>query len=134
MNFSFFLKDSRKQESLVFLVCRENGSRVKISTGIKVKSADWSPETARIKRNHIGQEVNVRLNQIESAANNAYHDARRQKIENTSELFEYVKSKILESDLHDRKEETKSMDDIFTALDLFIEQLSQGTRPTKRKN
>ena len=65
MKFSFFLKDAKKDSSLIYLVARAGDDRIKISTGLTVSTKSWSADNARVKKNNSGQELNARLDQIE---------------------------------------------------------------------
>lgn len=131
MKFSFFLKDSQKETSLLYLVARVGNERVKISTGFVIHTKTWSTAKARVKPNNAGQELNVRLDKIEAAAKEIHNRARMLEITDTKELFNYVKNGIVESGLLDRR----SMDTttIQYAIGEFQKQLKQGTRPSKRK-
>ncbi|MBK9246541.1 MAG: integrase catalytic domain-containing protein [Ignavibacteria bacterium] len=131
MKFSFFLKDSKKESSLIYLVARVGDSRIKISTGFTITTKSWSSIKARVKPNYAGQELNVRLDKIEAASREIYNRARVLEIIDTTELFNYVKNAIVESGLLDRR----SMDTttIQYAIGEFRKQLKLGTRPNKRK-
>lgn len=131
MTFSFFLKDKNLEKSLIYLVCRSNDKRVKISTGMFVHSKSWSTENARVKKNHAGQELNARLDKIESAAKEFFNRARLVGISEPTELFAYVKNRIIETGILDRRNTDTAS--IKAALDEFIKQIENGTRPTKRK-
>jgi len=131
MKFSFFLKDSKKESSLIYLVARVGDGRIKISTGFTVTTKSWSAVKARVKPNYAGQELNVRLDRIEAASKEIYNRARVLEITDTNDLFNYIKNAIVESGLLDRR----SMDTttIQYAIGEFRKQLKQGTRPNKRK-
>ncbi len=131
MTFSFFLKDKNVEKSLIYLVCRANDKRAKISTGMFVVSKSWSAENARVKKNHAGQELNARLDKIESTAKELFNRARLLGITEQTELFAFVKNRIIETGILDRRNTDTST--IKAALDEFLKQLEKGTRPTKRK-
>lgn len=131
MRFSFFLQDKNKQKSAVYMACFISNKRIKISTGIKVETKSWDVDRGQVKKNNVGQEVNARLKQIESIANDAYNVARYQGITDSVELFKYVKNAVTESDSLDYKAPSKNT--VLAAFDMFIEQLRQGKRPSKRK-
>ncbi len=132
MKFSFFLKDTKKQDSLIYLVARIGNDRVKVSTGITVTTKSWNAENARVKKNHAGQELNNRLDKIEFSAKEIFNHARMLGITDPKDLFTFVKNKIVDSGLLDRR----SMDtsSILSAFSEFLKQLELGTRPVRRKS
>ncbi len=132
MKFSFFLKDTKKQDSLIYLVTRIGNDRIKISTGINVSTKSWNAETARVKKNHAGQELNNRLDKIEFTAKEIFNHARMLGITDPKDLFGFVKNKIVDSRLLDRRNMDTSS--ILSAFNEFLKQLEQGTRPVKRKS
>ena len=131
MKFSFFLKDAKKDSSLIYLVARAGDDRIKISTGLTVSTKSWSADNARVKKNNSGQELNARLDQIDSFAKEIFNRARILGITDIKELFAFVKNGIVESGLLDRRNTDTTT--ILASIDEFIKQLKQGTRPTKRK-
>ncbi|MBK9247173.1 MAG: integrase catalytic domain-containing protein [Ignavibacteria bacterium] len=131
MKFSFFLKDSQKDSTLLYLVARSGNERIKISTGFTITTKSWSTVKARVKPNNAGQELNFRLDKIEAAAKEIYNRARVLEITETMELFKYIKNGIVESGLLDRRSmETTT---IQSAIVEFQKQLKEGTRPSKRR-
>lgn len=132
MKFSFFLKDAKKESSLIYLVARAGDDRIKISTGLTVASKSWNADSARVKKNNAGQELNARLDKIDSSSKEIFNRARILGITDTKELFAYLaKNGIVDSALLDRRSMDTST--ILSAVDEFIKQLKSGTRPTKRK-
>lgn len=131
MKFSFFLKDAKKDSSLIYLVARAGDDRIKISTGLTVTTKSWSADNARVKKNNAGQELNARLDKIDSSAKEIFNRARILGITDSKEIFIFVKNGIIESGLLDRRSMDTST--ILSAIDEFIKQLKQGTRPSKRK-
>lgn len=131
MKFSFFLKDAKKESSLIYLVARAGDDRIKISTGLTVATKSWNADSARVKKNNAGQELNARLDKIDSSSKEIFNRARILGITDTKELFAYVKNGIVDSALLDRRSMDTST--ILSAVDEFIKQLKSGTRPTKRK-
>lgn len=131
MKFSFFLKDAKKESSLIYFVARAGNERIKISTGMTVSTKSWSADNARVKKNNEGQELNARLDKIDSYAKEFFNRARILGITDNKELFAFVKSGIVESGLLDRRNMDTTT--VLSSINEFLKQLNQGTRPNKRK-
>lgn len=72
---TFVLKQpTSKEETLVYLLYLFNGSKLKYSTGQKIKPKCWNPTTQRARevRSFGYGEFNTLLNNLEAEVNEAY--------------------------------------------------------------
>lgn len=68
MNVNFYLKDGKKADSLVFMVFYLGGVKYKLSTGVKVRTRDWTAHRQRLKASAKKRKVNLYLADLKDRA------------------------------------------------------------------
>jgi integrase len=99
---TFILKEPNiLEDTLVFLIFRYNGVKVKYSTGQKIKSKFWNEEKQRAKETRqFGDylEFNTLLNNLEADINNNYRKLLNDNISPTPELLKASLDRVLHKD------------------------------------
>jgi integrase len=99
---TFVLKETKSSDpTLVYLLFRFNGVKLKYSTGQKIKPKFWNSEKQRSKetRQFSGYaEFNTLLDNLESCVNNGYRTLLNDKLKPTPELLRIPLDKFLEKD------------------------------------
>src|SRR5829696_4873754 len=88
---TFVLKEpTAKEDTLVYLLFRFNGSKLKYSTGQKINPKFWNPETQRAREIRAFKqysEFNSLLNNLETEVNNAYRKLLNDRHSPTPDLL-----------------------------------------------
>ena len=88
---TFVLKEPNASgETLVYLLYRFNGSKLKYSTGQKIKPTFWNPETQRAREVRTfkqSSEFNALLNNLEAEVNTAYRKLLNDRHSPTPDLL-----------------------------------------------
>lgn len=99
---TFILKEPKSlEETLVFLIYRFNGIKVKYSTGQKLNPKFWNPEKQRAKETILFSnylEFNSLLNSLEADINNSYRKLINDKIQVTPELLKLSLDRTMQKD------------------------------------
>jgi integrase len=130
-NVRFVLKDPKSQkETLIYLIIRFNYQKLKLSTKEKIYPKYWNTinRRAKVTRNNIGyNELNTRLDNLESSMKNTYWSLLNNKVTPTPQS---LKHRFLEY------MGIESEDDIVTFfgfVEKFIEQRKAIVRPNTIK-
>lgn len=104
----FILKEpNSKEKSLIYLLYHYNGTRLKYSTGEKILPKHWNPEKQRVRETAKfteAPEFNQRLNNIETAINNAYRRLLNNSIPvNNDILKKELNKELLKDELIEKK-------------------------------
>jgi hypothetical protein len=99
---TFVLKEpNSKEETLVYLLFRFNGTKLKYSIGKKIYPKFWNPEKQRAKDvrgfSESG-EFNSLLNNLESEVNNAYRKLINDRVSPTPDLLKSALNQFLQND------------------------------------
>lgn len=99
---TFVLKEPRSLEpTLVYLLFRFNGSKLKYSTGQKITPKFWNPEKQRSKETRQFpeySEFNTLLGNLETAVNNTYRKLLNDRLTPTPELLRPSLDEVLQKD------------------------------------
>ena len=90
-NYTFVLKDPRSETSLVYMIIRKDGDKMKISTGIKIRSDCWDKDNFQLTRkSEYYRTDNALLLRWKNAAEKSIRDS-----ELSNESIERLKDRIL---------------------------------------
>jgi integrase len=99
---TFVLKEpTSKDETLVYLLYRFNGAKLKYSTGQKINPKFWNPENQRareVRSFKESAEFNALLNNLESEVNNAYRILINDRKTPTPDLLRVALNVFLQKD------------------------------------
>lgn len=85
---NFVAVERRNSFSTIYLVLFINKERLKLNSGVKIKSKYWDKKTRSIKSSHPqGSDLNLFLRQLISKANDIAVRYRLESIQLTKELF-----------------------------------------------
>jgi site-specific recombinase XerD len=99
---TFVLKEpTSKEKTLIYLLFRFNGSKLKYSTGQKIYPKLWNPEKQRAKELRTSKEhesINMLLDDLEAGVNNAHRKMLLEGITPTPELLRTKLHQILKKE------------------------------------
>jgi integrase len=125
---TFVLKEpTSKEETLVYLLYRFNGSKLKYSTGQKINPKFWNPETQRAREIRAFKqysEFNSLLNNLETEVNNAYRKILNDRHSPTPDLLRSSLNIFLQKERAGSK-------DLVGFAELYIETIDR--KPNTKK-
>jgi integrase len=129
---TFVLKEpTSKEETLVYLLYRFNGSKLKYSTGQKIKPRYWNSETQRARevRAFGYSEFNTLLNNLEAEVNEAYRKLINDRKVPTPDLLRVPLNIFL------NKDNSSSSKDLISFAEYIVESTdrSNGTKKQLRQ-
>jgi len=129
---TFVLKEpTSKEETLVYLLFRFNGSKLKYSTGQKIHPKFWNPETQRARETKAFSgyaEFNMLLKNLDSEVSNAYRKLINDKHVPTPDLLRSALNIFLQK-------ESSGAKDLISFADYWVETTdrSAGTKKQLRQ-
>jgi integrase len=125
---TFVLKEpTSKEDTLVYLLYRFNGSKLKYSTGQKINPKFWNPETQRAREVRTFKEYaefNSLLNNLETEVNNTYRKLLNDRHSPTPDLLRSSLNIFLQKERAGSK-------DLIGFADLYIETIDR--KPNTKK-
>jgi len=126
---TFILKEPKSIENtLIFLIFRFNGVKVKYSTGQKINPKFWNLEKQRAKETRQFAEYlefNSLLNKLETDINNTYRKLLNDNVSLTPELLKQSLDKVLDKDTGKTKD--------LASFAQYIVDTSDRKRSTKKQ-
>src|SRR4051812_25227644 len=124
---TFVLKEpTAKVETLVYLLYRFNGSKLKFSTGQKILPKFWNPESQRARevRGFKYSEFNTLLNNLEAEVNDAYRKLLNDRNTPTPDLLR------VSLNIYLKKDTSSNSKDLISFADFIVESTdrSPGTK------
>jgi len=119
----FNLKDAKADDSLIMLIFRYNGKRLKYSTCQSVPVKFWNPSTQRIRRTSNfpqGTDINAYLDQLTSHTTSIFNRYRSNNTFPTTTQFKEELNQLIGKAT---KEDNKTL---FSFIDSFIEEREQS--------
>lgn len=118
---TFVLKQPKGgDETLIYLLYRFNGAKLKYSTGQKIHPIRWNPEKQRAKILRSSKEhesINLLLDDLEANVNNAYRDLILHRVTPTPERLRKSLNQILQKETAPSKDLPEFADSVLTASD-----------------
>src|SRR5947209_3388314 len=130
---TFVLKEpTSKEDTLVYLLYRFNGSKLKFSTGQKINPKYWNPESQRARevRAFKYAEFNTLLNNLETEVNDAYRTLINDRKTATPDLLRVALNIFLQ------KNTSSSSKDLISFAEYIVESTdrSKGTKKQLRQS
>jgi integrase len=125
---TFVLKEpTSKEDTLVYLLYRFNGTKLKYSTGQKINPKFWNPENQRARevRGFKHGEFNALLNNLQAEINDAYRKLINDRVSPTPDLLRTDLNLFLQ------KGNTASSKDLISFADYLIE--NSDRKPNTKK-
>jgi integrase len=112
---TFVLKEPNiKEETLVYMLFRFNGCKLKYSTGQKINPKYWNPETQRARevRGFAYAEFNTLLKRLDTTVSDTYRKLINDNIHPTPEKLKLPLNSLLRKGSNDKKDLINFADDL----------------------
>jgi len=129
---TFVLKEpNSKEDTLIYLLYRFQGSKLKYSTGQKINPKFWNPETQRARESRVFPgyaEFNALLNNLDHIVDNAYRKLINDHVSPTPDLLKSALNQFLQKEGSREK-------DLITFAEYWVETTdrSPGTKKQLRQ-